>query len=330
MKRRRSLNPGLLAVFVLVAGACASDTSPDREVPLMPLESYPYPNELTGPLIASWTTIQTAWDVPLDPLTDPRLDDSAASGEVRRGFRIFVDTPGEAPQFAHGDISCNNCHLNAGQRESALPLVGVAAMFPEYNRRAGRDFTLEDRIVGCFYRSQNATGLIPSPALEADHRDVLPAPDSEEVLALSAYLRWLSAGYERGVNPPWRRQNRIAAENQLPLEDLDPVRGEELFMEKCTNCHGEDGQGVDIGDKRPGPLWGPGSWNDGAGASRIYTLAGIIRYAMPYLEPGSLTDEEAQHISSFINSKSRPSFPFKAQDYLIEPLPVDSVYYPPR
>ena len=68
----------------------------------------------------------------------------------------------------------------------------------------------------------------------------------------------------------------------------------------------------------------------GAGAARIYTLAGIIRYAMPYLNPGSLTDEEAQQIAAFINSKPRPAFPHKGQDYLTEKVPVDSVYYPAR
>ena len=96
-------------------------------------------------------------------------------------------------------------------------------------------------------------------------------------------------------------------------------------MERCTNCHGADGQGVAIGDKKPGPLWGPDSWNDGAGAARIYTLAGIIRYSMPYLDPGSLTDEEAQLLAAFITSKPRPSYPFKDQDYRTEPVPVDSV-----
>ena len=82
-----------------------------------------------------------------------------------------------------------------------------------------------------------------------------------------------------------------------------------------------------IGDKRPGPLWGPDSWNDGAGAARVYTLAGIIRYSMPYLDPGSMTDEEAQYLAAFINSQPRPAFPFKDKDYRTEKLPVDSVYY---
>jgi cytochrome c len=51
---------------------------------------------------------------------------------------------------------------------------------------------------------------------------------------------------------------------------------------------------------------------------------------MPYLDPGSLTDEEAQLLAAFITSKPRPSYPFKHQDYRTEKLPVDSVYYPQR
>ena len=133
-----------------------------------------------------------------------------------------------------------------------------------------------------------------------------------------------------GKNPAWRGQNTIAASALRPIDTLDPGKGEAVFNERCTTCHGMDGQGVMVGDKKPGPLWGPDSWNDGAGAARVYTLAGIIRYTMPYLDPGSLTDDEAQHVAAFITSKPRPSYPFKDQDYLTEKLPPDSVYYPRR
>jgi thiosulfate dehydrogenase len=185
------------------------------------------------------------------------------------------------------------------------------------NRRAGRPFTIEDRIIDCFKRSENGTGK-PGD---------LPTAESREVRAVAAYLDWLSEGYEKGKNPPWRGKNVIAPDRIIAVAGLDPARGESLFREKCINCHGQDGQGVQIGDKKPAPLWGPASWNDGAGAARVYTLAGIIRYAMPYLDPGSLTDEEAQQIAAFITSKPRPSYPFKRDDYLTSPLPPDAVYY---
>jgi thiosulfate dehydrogenase len=309
----------LVFVTLFSGGACVR---PQEE------ESGPITKlAFTGPLIASRTTMVTAWEYPKNPLTDSTLDDSRVSNDIRWGFRIFTNTPAETPQFVPGKISCSNCHLNGGQRDKALPLIGIAAMFPEYNRRSGRLYTLNDRIVDCYVRSQNATGFI---AEQGKAETSLPTHTSKEVLALAAYITWLARGYEVGKGVAWRGQNTIPDQNRIPVDKLDPKRGEALFMERCVNCHGADGQGVAIGEKKAGPLWGPDSWNDGAGAARIYTLAGMIRYMMPYTAPGTLTDEEAQQLSAFINSKTRPSFPFKDGDYLTEKLPVDSVYYPKR
>lgn len=288
--------------LALIAGFAACSRKKEEAPKLAPL-----------PLVSSKTSMATAWQFPKNPLMDSTLDDSKLSNEIRLGFKIFTDTPTEAPPFAPGKISCNNCHLNGGQRERSLPLVGVAGMFPEYNKRSGRLYSLGDRIVDCFLRSENAKAV--------------PSTTSKEVLAVSAYITWLARGYEVGKNPAWRGQNTIAAAGLIPVDKLDRTKGEALFKENCTNCHGDDGQGVAIGDKKAGPLWGPDSWNDGAGAGRVYTLAGIIRYSMPYMNPGKLTDEEAQQLAAFIDSKPRPVYPFKEQDYKTEKLPPDSVYY---
>ena len=237
--------------------------------------------KLNGPLIPARVTMVAAWDVPRNPLTDKALDESRLSKEVKWGYRIFTDTPHEAARFTGGRISCSNCHLNAGQREKSLPLVGIAGQFPEYNRRAGRFISLEDRIVDCFLRSENATGR--GEAAE------LPTTGAKEVLAVAAYLAWLSQGSEMGKPPSWRGQNTIPTAAIVPVEKLDvrPRRGD--VHRTLHLVPRADGQGVFIGDKRAAPLWGPDSWNDGAGAARVYTLAGIIRFTMPYLDPGGLT-----------------------------------------
>jgi thiosulfate dehydrogenase len=313
-----------LAITLAGTAGCSRPREMKPGVPWYPLN---------GPLIPARMTMVTAWDFPRNPLTDATLDDSRLSKEIRWGYRIFTNTPAEAGRFAPGRGACNNCHLNAGQREKALPLVNVAGLFPEYNRRAGRLISLGDRIVDCFLRSENATGRLERNG-DGHHPqedlDALPSPTSREVLALSAYLTWLSRGAEVGKNPSWRGQNTIPSKAIIPIDKLDRRKGEAIFIERCTSCHGVDGQGIAVGDKRPGPLWGPDSWNDGAGAARVYTLAGIIRYSMPYLDPGNLTDGDAQHLAAFIDSRPRPSYPFKDQDYLTEPLPPDSVYYDRR
>lgn len=280
-----------------------------------------------GVLVPATSTMVTAWTLPRNPLDDSTLNTSPRGGLVRQGYRLFVATPKEAPKFTGNNLSCGNCHLNAGQRERGMPLVGVANVFPEYNNRAGRTFTLEDRIVGCFLRSENATGAKHKAKGTRADSSFLPRTDSKEVAALAAYISWLSENFPKGSGLPWRGQNQIAPEHRIPLDKLNPSRGDALYKTHCTQCHGSDGQGVPIGDKKAGPLWGPKSWNDGAGAARVYTLAGIIRYAMPYLNPGSLTDEEAQEIAAFITSKPRPVYPFKNRDYLANPIPEDAVYY---
>jgi thiosulfate dehydrogenase len=285
----------------LAAGSCTRGTPPESRAPLVPATS----------------TMVTAWEIPKNPITDRSLGDSATARKIRWGYQMFLNTPKEAPQLAHGQVSCGNCHLNAGQRERALPLVGVAGVFPEFNKRSGRTYQLADRIVDCFWRSENGTAT----------PDAIASPASKEVLALAAYIEWISTGYEKGKSPAWRGRNTIASQQLIPVDALDAHKGETLFADRCSSCHGADGQGVWIGDKKAGPLWGPASWNDGAGASRVYTLAGIIRYSMPYLDPGSLTDEEAQQIAAFITSKPRPVYPFKAKDYLSSPIPPDAVYY---
>src|SRR5262249_49793497 len=152
-------------------------------------------------LVPASTTMVTAWQVPLDPMADKTLGDTPLAKQIRWGYEIFTNTPKHAPQFTGGKGSCANCHLNAGPRERALPIVGVAGMFPEYNARASRLISLADRVVDCFLRSENATGAASGQ---------LPTPAANEVLALAAYITWLSKGQPVGMNPAWRGQNTIA------------------------------------------------------------------------------------------------------------------------
>jgi thiosulfate dehydrogenase len=262
-------------------------------------------------LVPATALLATVDSLPWDPSTAPLPDDTAHAEQIRYGLRVFQETPVLASEYVGNTLTCGNCHLNAGQREKALPLVGVASLFPLYRVRDGRMVSLEDRVRGCFVRSMNGTA---------------PPYDSPELLALSAYIAWLGQGQLAGESPSWRGQNRIPVEARIPLEELDADRGKALFVQHCTMCHGADGQGVDLGTVKAGPLWGPDSWNDGAGAARIYTFAGFIRHAMPLTDPGVLTDEEAQHISAYVNSHTRPVYPNKDVDYPGVAVPIDAVY----
>jgi thiosulfate dehydrogenase len=83
-----------------------------------------------------------------DPGRDALPADPLLAAQIRAGYRLFLDTPAHAARFTASSLSCGSCHLNAGQKEGTVPLVGVASAYPEFNRRAGRTLSLEERIVG--------------------------------------------------------------------------------------------------------------------------------------------------------------------------------------
>jgi thiosulfate dehydrogenase len=262
-------------------------------------------------LIPASATLERVGALPRDPLGDSIHPDPRMAEMIRLGYRVSQETGTYAAEFVGNDLTCGNCHLNAGQRDLALPLVGVAGTFPQYRGRDDRLVSLEDRIDGCFLRSMNGTA---------------PPHDHPIMKALAAYITWLSEGVPVGESPSWIGRNEIPREARIPIAELDLGRGEELYRIQCAPCHGLDGQGIDLVLAEPGPLWGERSWNDGAGAARIYTLAGYLRYAMPLTAPGSLTDEEAQLISAYVNSHDRPAFPSKASDFPGGNRPRDAVY----
>lgn len=302
--------------LVVVLVACSSNSEKAATGEVRQATASPGTGGASLPILPGDAGFDTVSQLPKDPSRDPLPADEHVAEQVKLGFQIMMDTPTHAGKYTGNQMSCTNCHLNAGQKELAFPLVGIAAAFPEYTSRNDKLRSLEDRIVGCFSRSENA----PEP----------PPSNAPEVLAVAAYITWISEGQPLWQDPEWRGKNTIAKENRIAIEDLDVGRGQELYNQQCASCHGDGGQGMQLGEVKPGPLWGDGSWNDGAGAGRIYTLAGFLRYAMPYSAPGSLTDEEAQLIAAFIDSHDRPEFAGKENDYPTDGPPVDAVYYPQR
>jgi thiosulfate dehydrogenase len=91
-----------------------------------------------------------------------------------------------------------------------------------------------------------------------------------------------------------------------------PAKGKTVYEQKCASCHGKDGLGVAAADGTytyP-PLWGPESYNSGAGLFRLSRFAGYVKYNMPFgvtYQNPQLSDEECWDVAAYVNSQPRPS-----------------------
>jgi thiosulfate dehydrogenase len=231
----------------------------------------------------------------------PPLSDIPAGPEgeaIKRGMAIFDDPRTHAAAFVGNAMACKNCHLDSGRRADSSPMWAAWVSYPQFRKKTGTINTMEDRIRGCFLYSMNAPNS-PSGA---------PPPEGSDVYRdLQAYFHWLATGV------PTAERVKGAGYPTPPLSQsgFDPARGARVFEAKCTGCHGADGQGATQPDGKVvyPPLWGPRSFNWGAGMARVDLAAGFIRANMPFDKPGSLTDQEAWDVAAFVDSHERPKDP---------------------
>jgi thiosulfate dehydrogenase len=124
--------------------------------------------------------------------------------------------------------------------------------------------------------------------------------------ALQTYAFWLAKGAPVGTPMPGSGYPKLKKPEQAP----DYVRGERVYAQNCALCHGADGLGQQGGGRQVfPPLWGPKSFNWGAGMHQLSNAAGFIRANMPLGKGGSLSTQEAWDVAMFMNSHERPQDP---------------------
>lgn len=207
------------------------------------------------------------------------------------GEKIFDDTPRHAPRYAGNGLSCRNCHMDRGRLAGAIPLWAAVPRYPRYRAKNHRVVTLEMRIQGCFQFSENGR---------------VPPSDTKEVVALSTYLHWLATGLPVGVPVPAEGVTKLAPPSSPP----DRTRGRRVYRRHCALCHGRHGQGRAVsGDQVFPPLWGPRSFNWGAGMHRIDKAAAFIEANMPLSRGNSLRDQQAWDVAAYMDTQRRPQDP---------------------
>ena len=226
-------------------------------------------------------------DIPAGPLGD----------EIRRGMAIFTDTPQHARDYVGNGLSCSNCHLDAGRLANSAPLWGAWGVYPQYRKKNGHVNSFGERLQGCFRFSMNGKA---------------PPLDSEVIVALQAYAWWLAKGAPTGVELAGAGYPK---ENFKPPQPPDYTRGAAVYAKDCALCHGADGRGQQVAGRNVfPPLWGPQSFNWGAGMGQLDNAAAFIKANMPLSRGGMLSDQDAWDVAMYMDAHERPQDPRYAGD----------------
>jgi len=193
--------------------------------------------------------------------------------------------------FIGNSLNCTSCHLKNGTDLKAATFIGVATAYPAWSPREQRVITLEDRILNCFIRSGNG---------------IRPPLGGDVSIPIAAYITWLSTDQPVKMNAERSLGPNAVPELKIDAQQADRGRGKTLYSARCASCHGDDGQG----DEDNPPVWGPQSYNDGAGLAQVPKLASWLKVAMP-LDETDLTDQAALDIAAYVNSHDRPKFNLK-------------------
>jgi thiosulfate dehydrogenase len=211
------------------------------------------------------------------------LDDYEAN--VVFGYDIVMDTNKYAGRYAGNALRCSSCHLAGGTRPNGFPL-NVAGVYPKWRSKNGVRNGIGKRIRDCFMFSLNG---------------IMPPEEAPEVLAVAAYIHYLSDGEVIGTHPKdWGVPT-------LPDtgDDPNPARGQVVYKRECAICHGDNGEG-----RGPiPPVWGLNSYNAGAGLNNVHKLAGFVWANMPMGKERSLTHQDALDVAAFIHIQHRPFDP---------------------
>lgn len=230
----------------------------------------------------------------------PGINELPDDVQVRYGRELIVNTAaylGPKGSVAHisNGMNCQNCHLQAGTVPFGNNYGKVYATYPLFRPRNNGMQNIYDRVNDCLVRSLNGQALDSS---------------TKEMQAMYAYIKWLDKDVPKGTV---RGGTSI-----MKLDYLDraanPVAGKAIYAATCQRCHGDNGQGqlnTDNNGYAYPPLWGPHSFNDGAGLYRVCNMAGFVYNNMPfgtdYRHP-QLSEADAWDVAAFVNSQPRPHY----------------------
>jgi thiosulfate dehydrogenase len=227
----------------------------------------------------------------------------------------YLGPKGSVAQITNG-MNCQNCHLQAGAKSWGNNYAAVFSTYPKFRDRSGQVETIYKRVADCMERSLNGTAV---------------DSNSREFKAIYAYIKWLGQDVRKGKKPHGSGIEKLAFLDRA----ADPKKGQIVYTAQCQSCHGANGEGqltLDELEYAYPPLWGPHSYNDGAGLYRISNFAGYVKNNMPYLLTShaspKLTEEECWDVAAYVNSQSRPHKDQSKDWPKFEKKPLDFAFGP--
>ncbi|RDU70107.1 cytochrome C [Helicobacter cholecystus] len=236
------------------------------------------------------------------PTKNLSIDDVPKGKEgdlIRYGIEILSNTEGVVGpksklKMTNNEVNCKACHMEddnglPGTKKYVLPLINAINNYPKLDIETMKIISLQDRI-----RGMGGTDTHKFP------------DDSKEMQAIIAYFQWLKKAYE--IKDGVRLEGTYLAEMKFPNQAASPVRGKELYGQKCSFCHGEDGKGVLNEDYAQGGGHMYPSlliWPDGGHMAMIPVLARFLRSAMPLgasADHPELTPLEAIDLAAYLNT----------------------------
>jgi thiosulfate dehydrogenase len=187
-------------------------------------------------------------------------------------------------RFTASRRACASCHLDAGAESGELSLIAAVSHHPN---------DIVDRINECMTRNMNGR---PLPV------------DGVEMIAMVSWMQFLS-GKDAATGPSLRKDHD-PPQFKAPDREANPKAGEQVFAQRCADCHGKDGAGL-VASRNPAqgyvfpPLWGSDSFTDRSEMHSIPTAARFVKAKMPLGRP-DLDDDQAFDVAAFINSRPRP------------------------
>ena len=250
-------------------------------------------------IVVTYAAVITVWKSSLlfaaktsfQPPPDSAIPAGKFGEMVKFGEQIFRDPARYAPQFVGNQLRCSNCHLQAGRQAGSSPMWAAWTVYPAYRSKNGHVNSFEERLQGCFRFSMNGKA---------------PKLGDPVLIALESYCYFLAKGLPTGESVPGR------GFPSLPKPKLPPdyTRGDEVYTQNCASCHGPEGKGQSSGGQVVFPeLWGPESYNWGAGMTSIKNAAEFIHANMPLGLGGTLSVQQSWDVAAFIDSQVRPQDP---------------------